>query len=120
MRNILNSNDLLYMIQEPLGDASRDFAIKNDNGDYRDRGENSIQVHNTMLHTMVSELREQFSNTNAYVIVVELKALFASQVRITKYEYMDKFLSIKLEENICLKSHLATMHRIHGCLTDEG
>jgi hypothetical protein len=32
------------MIQEPLGDASGDFTIKNDNGDYHDRGDNSIQV----------------------------------------------------------------------------
>jgi hypothetical protein len=51
-------------------------------------------------------------------MVVELKALFATQVRIMKYENMDNFLSIKLEEHISLKSHLATMHRIHGRLTD--
>jgi hypothetical protein len=33
---------------------------------------------------------------------------------------MDKFLSIKLEENTSIKSHLATMHRIHEYLTDLG
>jgi hypothetical protein len=53
-------------------------------------------------------------------MVVELKALFASQVRIMKYEYLDKLLSNKLEENTYSKSHLATMHRIHGCLTELG
>jgi hypothetical protein len=36
-------------------------------------------------------------------MVVELEAIFSSQVRIMKYELMDKFLSIELEENICLK-----------------
>jgi hypothetical protein len=52
MRNILNSNELLYLIQEPLGDASGDFAIKNDNGDYRDHSDNSIKVqhHHASYH----------------------------------------------------------------------
>jgi hypothetical protein len=63
-------------------------------------------------------LRVRFLNTNAYEMVVELKALLASQVRIMKYEYVTKFLSIKMVENTCLESHLETMHRIHGCLTD--
>jgi hypothetical protein len=49
-------------------------------------------------------------------MVVELVALFASQVRSMKYELMDKFLSIELEENVFLKSHLETMHKIHECL----
>jgi hypothetical protein len=53
-------------------------------------------------------------------MVVKLKVLFPSQVRIMKYEYLNKFLSINLEENTCLESHLATMYRIYGFLTDLG
>jgi hypothetical protein len=106
------------VIQEPLGDAPGDSTRKNDNGDYHDRRDNSIQVQSTMIHTMESELRERFSNANAYVVVVELNVLIASQGRIMKYEYLEKFLSIESEENTCLESHLATMHMIHGCLTD--
>jgi hypothetical protein len=68
-----------------------------------------LKSNGTMLHTMKSELWERSSNTNAYVMLVDLEALFALQVRIMKYEYLDKFLSINLKENICLKSHLATM-----------
>jgi hypothetical protein len=89
-----NSNDLLYMIQQPLEDALGDFTVNNDNGDYRDRREISIEVQSTMLHTMESELRECFSNINAYVMLVELKALFTMQVRIMKYEYGDKFFQL--------------------------
>jgi hypothetical protein len=37
------------------------------------------------------------------LVVVELETLLASQARIMKYGLMDKFLSIELEENICLK-----------------
>jgi hypothetical protein len=95
--------------KKPLGVASGDFAIKNDNGDYRDRADNSMKVHSVVLHTMKYEFWERSSNTNSYLMVVELEALFASQVRIMKYELMDKFLSIELEENIFLKSHLVTM-----------
>jgi hypothetical protein len=58
---------------------------RNDNGDYHDRDENSIQVQSTMLCTMKSELWERSSNTNSCLIVVELEALFTSQVRIMKY-----------------------------------
>jgi hypothetical protein len=62
-----------------------------------------------VLCTMKSKLRERFLNTNSYLMVVDLEALFASQVRIMKYEYLDKFFSIILEENICLKSHTTTI-----------
>jgi hypothetical protein len=40
------------MIQEPLGDALGDFTIKNDNGDYLDRRDISIEVQSTMLRVM--------------------------------------------------------------------
>jgi hypothetical protein len=36
-------------------------------------------------------------------MVIELETLLASQARIMKYGLMDKFFSIDLEENICLK-----------------
>jgi hypothetical protein len=44
-----------------------------------------------------------------------LKVLFASQVRIMKYLYLEKLFSINMEENTFLESHLATMHKIYGC-----
>mgnify|MGYP001797472102 CR=1 FL=1 len=50
-------------------------------------------------------------------MVNELKALFISQVRIMKYEHLEKFLSIEIEESTCLESHLAIMNGIHGRLT---
>jgi hypothetical protein len=40
------------MIQEPLGDASGDFVIKNDNGDYRDRR----VMHAKFMHELCSLL----------------------------------------------------------------
>ena len=69
-----------------------------------------------MLYSLDSDLRVRFWNTNAFDVVDELKALFISRVRRIKYEWLDEFLSTKLEENACLESHLANMHGIHGRL----
>jgi len=119
LRDILNSNELLYVIQEPLGDEPEESASEDDNDDYRTRRDLFIIVQCAMLCSMDSELRVRFSNTNAYDMVDELKALFISQVRVMKYEYLDEFLSTKMEENTCLESHLANMHRIHGRLVHD-
>ena len=43
---------------------------------------------------MKSELRVHFSDTDAYEMVDGLNVLFASQIRIMKYELRDKFLSV--------------------------
>jgi hypothetical protein len=66
--------------------------IRNDNSDYRDRGDNSIKVYCTVLHTTKSESWERSSNTNSCLMVIELEALLASQARIMKYVCLDKFL----------------------------
>ena len=58
---------------------------------------------------MESEARVRFSNTDAYEMVDGLKVLFASQFRIMKYQIRDKFLSVEMEENSRLESHLETM-----------
>ena len=119
LRDTLISNDLLYVIQEPLGDEPGDSTSEDDADDYRNRRDISIEIQCAILYSMESELRSRFSNSNAYEMVDELKALFASQVRVMKYEYLDKFLSMKMEENTCLESHLATMHGIHGRLATD-
>jgi hypothetical protein len=62
-----------------------------------------------MLRTMKSKSWESSSNTNSCYMVVELETLLASQARIMKYGLIDKFLSIELEANICLKGHTTTM-----------
>jgi hypothetical protein len=55
-----------------------------------------------MLYSMDYELWVHFSNTNAYDMIDELDSLFILEVRIRKYEGLDEFLSIKMEESTCL------------------
>jgi hypothetical protein len=52
-------------------------------------------------------------------MVVELQTLLPSQARIMKYGSMDKFLSNKLEANICLKESFGNHDGIHECLANE-
>ncbi|KAM0931168.1 hypothetical protein ACQ4PT_000508 [Festuca glaucescens] len=119
LRDVLISNDLLYVIEEPLGDEPKDSTSEDDKDDYRTRRDLFIVVKCDMLHSMVYELRVWFDNTNAYDMVDALNALFISLVRVMKYECLDEFLSTKMEENTCLESHLANMHRIHGRLVHD-
>jgi hypothetical protein len=67
------------------------------------------KIRSTVLCTMKSKSWERSSNTKSCLMVVELETLLALQARIMKHEYLDKFLSVELEANICLKSHTAAM-----------
>ena len=43
-------------------------------------------------------------------IVGEQKNSFSAQVRIVRFECLNGFLSLKMEENTCLEQHLRIMH----------
>ena len=62
---------------------------------------------------MNSDLSRQFKNFIAMEIVGDLKNRFSAQVRIVRFECLNGFLSLKMEENTCLEQHLRIMHEIH-------
>ena len=62
---------------------------------------------------MNSDLSRQFKNLTAMEIVGELENRFSAQVRIVRFECLNGFLSLKMEENTCLEQHLRIMHKIH-------
>ena len=62
---------------------------------------------------MNSNLSRQFKNLTTMEIVGELKNRFSAQVRIVRFECMNGFLSLKMEENTCLEQHLRIMHELH-------
>ena len=71
-----------------------------------------------MLFAMETELRERFDKTEAYEMLVELKELFAPQVRVMRYQYLDLFLSTKMEEHGDIKEHTTTMYDYAQRLSD--
>ena len=119
LRNILEYNDLLYIIEEPLGDEPGDSASQEDDDHYHDRRDAAIAVQCLMTSCMMPQLKSRFKDTKPYDMVDELKALFIEQIRLMKYECLDTFLSTKMEENTCLESHLRRMYDIHKRLTAD-
>jgi len=119
LRSILLQNDLLYVIEEPLGEAPRDDAGVDDYDEYRDSRDNAIAVQTMIVASMEPQMKERYQNLNPYVMVDVLKAFFAPQMRLMGFECLREFLSTKMEENTCLVSHLTNMHRIHRRLTDD-
>ena len=119
LRGVLLQNDLLYIIEEPLGDAPDYSASEDDRDEYYGRRDSAIAVQVMMLNTMVAGMRGRYQNTYPFEMVDELKTLFAPQVRLMKFECLNEFLSTKMEENTCLESHLANLHRIHRRLTGD-
>ena len=67
---------------------------------------------------MNSDLSRQFKNLTAMEIVDELKIGFSAQVRIVRFECMNGFLSLKMEENTCLEQHLKIVHKMYYILVN--
>ena len=85
LRDTLEVNNLLYMIEEPLADRPDFPANEDDYDDWRELQDVYIRVEWLMVTRMTYDMRMQFCDSRANEIVVELKALFIAQVRIMKY-----------------------------------
>ena len=62
-----------------------------------------LKVKWMMCTFMNSDLSRQFKNLTTMEIVGELKNRFSAQVRIVRFECLNGFLSLKMEENTCLE-----------------
>ena len=72
-----------------------------------------LQVEWSMCTCMNFDLSSQFEDLHANEIVDVLKNRFIAQVRIARFENLNEFLSLKMEENTCLEQNLRKMHEIH-------
>src|SRR4051812_11458089 len=64
-------------------------------------------------------LRDQFEEADTYDTIDMLKSMFVHQFRVARFELENEFLSTNMEENTCLKAHLAKMHEIHLSLVED-
>jgi len=110
---------LLYVIEEPLGDKPGDSASEDEDDEYRAHRDMDITVQRTILYSLAPALRPQFFGSSSYEMILGLKDLFIEEVRVMKFEWLDKFFSTTMEENTCLDRHLALMHKIHERLTGD-
>ena len=76
---MLTKIDVLYMIQEPLGDVLDDSASEQENDEYCTHRDLFIVVQYIILHSMVHEFRVQLNHHNAYDMVDDHEAIFIAQ-----------------------------------------
>ena len=117
LRDTLQTNDLLYMIDRPLGDQLDDSASEEVRYEWHDHYGMFVRVEWLMRTCMNFDLRGKFSDSCANEIIAGLNVLFMAQVRVARYKCLDEFLSTMMEEKTCLDQHLVRMHEIHRCLT---
>ena len=74
----------------------------------------------SIIETSIPQaLREEYVGLDTYDMMDMLKASFLHQFRVARFELESEFLSTKMEEGSCLKTHVAKMHEIHLSLVDE-
>jgi hypothetical protein len=119
LKNVLMHNDLLFMIEEPLAKELGWHATAQDRDEYRKIREIGVEVKTLMATSMEPHLRVLFQHRDLYSMFRALKSLFAPKVRALKYDCLNEFFNIKMEENTNVDSHLSNMHRIYRRLVDE-
>ena len=113
LREVLHTNNELYMIDEPLEECPDVSANYEEYMEWYEQKTTYLKVEWLMCTFMDSDLGRQFGNLSAMEIVDELKRRFIAQVRVERFEVLDEFLSTKMEENTCLEQHLRKMHRLY-------
>ena len=101
------------MLEEPIGDKPNASTTEEEHIEWLRQETTYLQVEWLMCNCMNSDLSNQFEDLRANEIVDELKNRFIAQVRIARFENLNEFLSLKMEENTNLKQHLRKMHEIH-------
>ena len=58
---------------------------------------------------MEPELQKRFEKMNAFEIIKDLKAVFAPQARVERYDASELFFSAKMEEHSSISEHVVKM-----------
>jgi hypothetical protein len=88
----------------PSGDASND--VKNV---YQTKVDDALFVQSGMLFAMESDLQKCFEKMSASEIIADLKAVFAPQAWVERYEASKLFFSPRLDEHNSVSEHVVKM-----------
>ena len=119
LRTVLKRANILFVIEEPVGEPPGNNMDEKVMLDYHNRRRTYSIAKSVLEVCMSQELCDQFEETNAYDMIDMLKSMFMHQFRVARFELENEFLSTKMEENTCLKTHLAKMHGIHLSLVED-
>ena len=62
-----------------------------------------------MLYAMGADLQKRFENMSAYEIITNLKAVFAPQARVERYEACEAFFLANMDEHSSVSEHVVKM-----------
>ena len=114
---MLDDNDAFSIAFEPLEEEEPDDP--NELEKYLDNKAISMGIKDLLVENMVPEKRDSFSDlVYASSVIHGLIQDFGDQWRLGQYEYFDKFLSTRMEENTDVGTHLDLMKDIYEFLTE--
>ena len=119
LRTVLKRANVLFVIQEHLGNPPDDNMNEQIMLDYHNRRRTYSIAKGVIEICIPQDLREQFEDADTYDMIDMLKSMFMHQFMVAKFELENKFLSTKMEENTCLKTHVAKMYGIHLSLVED-
>jgi hypothetical protein len=119
LRTVLKRANLLFVIQERMGDPPVDNMDEKVMLDYHNHRRTYAMVKSVIETSFPQDLREQYADMDTFDTIDMMKSLFIHQFRVARFELENEFLTTKMEENTCLKTHVAKMHGIHLKLVED-
>ena len=118
LRALIQPSNILYVLEKPLGDRPGNRASWDEAQGFLARKGYYLLIHTTIVHSMVPELRIHYEDMDSNEIIDALMTVrFWPQTALMKHECFNEFLSCKMEENTCVRAHLAKMEEIFHRLT---
>jgi hypothetical protein len=77
LRGILYQNNVLYTIEEPIGEEPGDDADEVEDDAFRVRWDYYLLVQIAIVNTIIPQMKSRFFDTDSNVIIDDLKSLFA-------------------------------------------
>ena len=109
LRIVLNMEQKLRAIEEPLPNAPDEGANRAAHTDYNKRKKESDEVACLMLATMVPDIQKNMENLGAYDMISQLKEMFQKQARQERFETVKALVGCKMAQGSDVSAHVRQM-----------
>ena len=118
LREVLRSYNLVHVIEGPLGDVLGADASVRELEEHVVALNNTIAVRNLMHEVIAPHSQNLYLNYTPWDLIVALIQRFGPKAGVQRYECIEEFHSMKMEESTSLEDHLTAMTRLYRCLAD--
>src|SRR4051812_32341293 len=109
LRILLVPLKMAYVLEVALGDEPPVDASQDEKNVYLSKTDDYNLVQSGMLYSMEAELQKHFVRMGAYEIITDLKAVYAPQAGVERYEAFEAFFSAKMDEHNSVSEHVVKM-----------